>query len=108
MFVQAGNLVMADPDAALLFYTAGSTLDLWTGYVIPRVQEIFDQQTREADQETRKALVQEAGRILLEDDTVLAGISWGQNHWPVEERIRGFTGFHRNSKHEHIWCNPQC
>ena len=101
-------VVMADPDAALVPYTAGGIYDRWTGHVIPGVQQNFDQQTRELDQEKRKALVQEAGRIMLEDDTVFAGISWRQPHWPVEERIQGFTGYHQNSKHEHIWCDPAC
>lgn len=62
----AGGANFPDPDDAKIYYTAKGVYNV-AGYVVPRLEEIFDQGSHELDGAKRKALYGEAMKILTED-----------------------------------------
>lgn len=110
--VQGGSIFMNDPDAIFARDIRGTTPQ-WTGggrgkyYAPPGLEELFDQQVREPDQERRKELVLEMGRIR---DAAAANpyIYWQDRHQGVEHRIQNFNFTYQGMRWEHVWCDPAC
>ena len=110
--VQGGSIFMNDPDAIFARYIRG-TIPQWTGggrgkYYAPEgLEALFDQQVREPDQEKRKAIVQEMGRIAYEG-SANPYIYWVDRHHGVEHRIQNFNFTYQGMRWEHVWCDPAC
>ncbi len=62
----AGGANFPDPDDVKIYYTAKGVYNV-AGYVVPRLEEIFDTGSRELDNAKRKQLYGEAQKILTED-----------------------------------------
>ena len=110
--VQGGSIFMNDPDAIFARYIRG-TIPQWSGggrgkyYAPPGLEELFDKQVREVDQEKRKAIVQEMGRI-AQLNPGNPYIYWVDRHHGVEHRIKNFNFTYQGSRWEHVWCDPAC
>ncbi len=110
--VQGGSIFMNDPDALFARYIRGTTPQ-WSGggrgkYYAPEgVEALFEQQVREPDQEKRKAIVQEMGRLAYEG-SANPYIYWVDRHHGVEHRIQNFNFTYQGSRWEHVWCDPEC
>ena len=110
--VQGGSIFMNDPDAIFARYIRG-TIPQWTGggrgkYYAPEgLEALFDQQVKEPDQEKRKAIVHEMGRIAYEG-SANPYIYWTDRHHGVEHRIKNFNFTYQGSRWEHVWCDPEC
>lgn len=69
--VQGGNIWSSDPDAVGSRHIRGTTMQ-WTGrargkrYVPTGIDDVYEVQQQEANQDKRRALVQELGNLILE------------------------------------------
>ena len=103
---------MNDPDAIFARYIRG-TIPQWTGggrgkhYAHEGLEALFDQQVREPDQEKRKAIVHEMGRIAYEG-SANPYIYWTDRHHGVEHRIQNYNFTYQGMRWEHVWCDPDC
>ena len=110
--VQGGSIFMNDPDAHIRPLHPRHNPQ-WTGggrgkYYAPEgLEALFDQQVREPDQEKRKAIVQEMGRIAYEG-SANPYIYWVDRHHGVEHRIQNFNFTYQGMRWEHVWCDPAC
>ena len=110
--VQGGSIFMNDPDAIFARYIRG-TIPQWTGggrgkYYAPEgLEELFDQQVREADQNVRREIVNKMARIAHET-SANPYLYWEDAHWGVEHRIRNFYFTYQGMRWEHVWCDPDC
>ena len=92
--VQGGSIFMNDPGAIFVRYIRGTTPQ-WSGggrgkYYAPEgLEALFEQQVREPDQEKRKAIVQEMGRLAYEG-SANPYIYWVDRHHGVEHRIQNY------------------
>ena len=77
----------------------------------PRIDELYELQTREFDRDKRKALSIEAADIILEE------IPWVPLYWVIrfmyaDDSIQNFhinpSAYAQIYKWEHIWCDPSC
>ncbi len=103
---------MNDPDAIFVRYIRGTTPQ-WSGggrgkYYAPEgLEALFEQQVREPDQEKRKAIVQEMGRLAYEG-SANPYIYWVDRHHGVEHRIQNYNFTYQGMRWEHVWCAPGC
>ena len=108
--VDSGLLILDPHDLLNGIWTkdASSNITRWSH---PRIEEIAELQARELDQVKRKALIDEAAKILMEEDNWHAPLYWTmrghfsaiqiQNHHPVAALTDAL-------KVEHYWCDPAC
>ena len=104
------GMMITDPDALFSsLYTTDASRN-YSKWDNPRINEIFDLQTREQDQDKRRELVLEAGDILMVDSPAV-GLYWSLRNWYVDNRIQNFnvpSTPHNQLKFEHLWCDPAC
>ena len=115
--IQPSGMSFLDPDGAFSdrYAKGGLQADKWArGSATTnwdKVQELFLKQSREVDQDNRKALVREASALLMEDNW-LPTLWWVTSTMSFHKKIRNE---HPNPspaasswKQEHIWCDPAC
>ena len=114
--VQANALAFLDPDSAFIEYKKGGLAERWAraGNTLnwDKLNNIFDQQTRELDPVKRKALIREAEDSLLNEDIALVGTHYITMTFNVHKKIHGIhphpSVYASGQKWEHIWCDPAC
>ena len=117
MASQASSLPILTPTGAFgSRYPEGGIISRWLGggtndFVVEGIQELYVAQARELDPEKRKAIVQRAEQILLNEDNAYPGLWWRFTAWISNKRIQNL---HPNPSSqlqfswEHIWCDPAC
>ena len=106
---QSNGFLILEPDsifAALYRQGGGRNYPNWSD---PKIDELYEKQTRELDRVKRRALIQEAEDILLEGTHNWAGIFWdtrGLLHNKKVQNIHGGPSLQVQLKYEHIWLKP--
>ncbi len=109
----SSGLVIHDPEDMFTqqYRTDASYRRLSRSSPPPRIDELYELQTREFDRKKRKALAIEAADIILEE-TPWVPLYWVIRFMYADDRIQNFhinpSAYAQIYKWEHIWCDPAC
>jgi peptide/nickel transport system substrate-binding protein len=104
LIVSAPVRFMDDPDLWLNRYTTGDT-ENWGRVSDPRLDDLFARQTRALDPVERKRLVDEIGRIVIENAYYIPGLWWTRNvvHWAKVRNYVAPPNYYSNQKLQDVW-----
>ena len=105
--VQRGGANFFDPDAFLDRFKEGRLYFRWTGYVVPRIPELFENQSQELDIEKRRVILREIEDVIW-DDPPASYLYYRVKHQLVNQKVKNFLLQEHMRKYEHIWCDPVC
>jgi peptide/nickel transport system substrate-binding protein len=102
--VSAPTRFMDDPDLWLNRYVTGDT-ENWGRVSDPRLDDLFARQTRALDPAERKKLVDEIGRVVLENAYYIPGLWWTRNvvHWAKVKNWVAPPNYYSNQKLQDVW-----
>ena len=88
--------------------TGRNNFSKWTH---PRIEEIFESQSKELDVTKRQAQIKEVQDIILSGESPFLTHYWTMRGMYVDDRLRNFNPPPTDShalKMEHMWCDPGC
>jgi peptide/nickel transport system substrate-binding protein len=95
---------MDDPDLWLERYHTGDTQN-WGRVSDPKIDDLFERQTRTLDPVERKKLVNEVERIVLDNAYYLPGLWWTRNlvQWAKVKNYVAPPNYYSNQKLQDVW-----
>jgi peptide/nickel transport system substrate-binding protein len=95
---------MDDPDLFLERYTTGDPNN-WGRFSDPRIDDLFERQTRALDPAERKKLVNEIEKIVLENAYYIPGLWWARSvvHWAKVKNYVAPPNHYSNQKLQDVW-----
>ena len=103
---QANGFLVLDPDGVFAaLYREGGTRN-YPNWSDPKVNGLFEEQTKELDRDKRRAIVQEAEDYLLEGTHNWAGLFWTSRGKIFNEKVQNIhqaQSVQVQLKYEHIW-----
>ena len=111
MLLQSLGLLIIDPEDMFSRVYRDGVVSNYMGWNNARIEEIFQEQSREVDREKRTILAKEATQIILEEVPKI-GLYFVVRPMYVSSVIKNFnispTAYSQNYKYETIWCDPEC
>jgi peptide/nickel transport system substrate-binding protein len=95
---------MDDPDLFLERYKTGDANN-WGRFSDPRIDDLFERQTRTLDPVERKKLVNEIDKIILENAYYIPGLWWRRAvvHWAKVKNYVAPPNHYSNQKLQDVW-----
>ena len=99
--------VVMDPDIMIAgVYMKGGVRN-YSNWSHPRIDALFELQTRELDQAKRKVYVDEISNIILKEDALsVYPLYWNSRYWLINHKIKNFHmvgTVNAMLKNEHLW-----